>query len=71
MTSKKDILDALKKTINQEDQTQLQLKLQGNELKNFFPQVAQDVNEVEKKIKEQQKKIAEQREKKKTVPLTQ
>lgn len=53
MVSRKELLDSLKKTINQEDQTQLQLKLQGNELKTFFPHVAEDLKAVEKKIAEQ------------------
>ncbi len=53
MVSNKSLLNALKKTINQEDQTQLQLKLQGSELKAFFPQVAEELEEIEKKIAEQ------------------
>lgn len=53
MVSRKELLDSLKKTINQEDQTQLQLKLQGSELKTFFPRVAEDLKAVEKKIAEQ------------------
>jgi len=56
MASRKELLDSLKKTINQEDQTQLQLKLQGGELKNYFPQVAEELKGVEKKITEERTK---------------